>query len=393
VSGSTAQYPIAVFGPYHPHRGGIAHHTTLLAETLAREHPVLGLGFTRLYPGFLFPGRTQRDESGAPLLPQGVEVRHIVDCVGPPTWVAAVSALRRFHTRLLIVQWWHPFFAPACAAIARGAKRHGTRVLFLCHNVLPHERSALDAALIKMGLGTADGFLVQARGDVDVLARLFPGRPCEWTPHPAYTFFARPDTGREAARAALGLDGPVVLFFGLVRAYKGLEVLLRAVAAARRTVPVTLVVAGEFYQARAPYDALIAELGLDGAVRIHDRYIPNEEVGAYFHAADVVVLPYVAATQSGIAQIALSFERPVIVTRVGGLPEAVREGETGFVVPAGDAAALGACIAEFFASGAAGRLAPHLRGEAERFSWTEMAAAVHRVGAALGLPTPSQTLA
>jgi len=386
-----ANYPVAVFGPYHPHRGGIAHHTTLLAQTLAQDHPVLGLGFTRLYPGFLFPGRTQKDESGAPLVPQGVEVQHLVDCLGPHTWLAAVSALRRFRTKLLVVQWWHPFFAPACAVIARGARRSGARVVYLCHNVLPHERSALDVVLVKMGLAAADGFLVQNRNDVAVLNHLFPGRPCEWTPHPAYTFFARGAVDRAAARQVLGVDGPVVLFFGLVRPYKGLDVLLRALAVARRTVPITLLVAGEFYQDRAPYDELVRSLGLTDAVRIHDHYIPNEAVERYFRAADLVVLPYVAATQSGIAQIALSFERPVVVTRVGGLPEVIREGETGYVVPPSDPQALGACLAAFFADSTAARMAPHLRGEAARFSWAAMGGAVHRVGAALGLPTPSET--
>jgi glycosyltransferase involved in cell wall biosynthesis len=147
-------------------------------------------------------------------------------------------------------------------------------------------------------------------------------------------------------------------------------------------------VAGEFYQDRRPYDALVASLGLQSAVRIVDRYIPNEEVETYFRAADVVVLPYTSATQSGIAQIALSFERPVIVTRVGGLPEAVREGETGFVVPPNDSQALAAALLELFAVGTTTRLAPHLSGEADRFSWAAMAAAVHRVGRRLGLPTP-----
>jgi glycosyltransferase involved in cell wall biosynthesis len=388
VTASSA-YPLAVFGPFHPHRGGIAHHTTLLAETLAQDHPVLGIGFKRLYPGFLFPGRTQLDHSAAPLVPRGVRVEPIVDCIGPHTWLQAATALRGFGAKLLIVQWWHPFFAPACATIAAGARRAGARVLFLCHNVLPHERSAADLMLIKWGLGAADGFLVQSQTDFDVLGRLYPSKPRELTPHPAYTFFEQGKVAPEAARAKLGVQAPVVLFFGLVRAYKGLDVLLRAVAVARRTVPLTLVVAGEFYQERGPYDALITELGLAGSVVVHDRYIANEDVETYFRAADVVVLPYVSATQSGIAQIALSFERPVIVTRVGGLPEAVRDGETGRVVPPRDPEALGAALVEFCAPGAGARYAPHLKGEAERFSWAAMAGAVDRAAGALGLPAKS----
>lgn len=380
------RYPVAVLGPFHPYRGGIAHHTTLLARTLAATHPVVGINFTRLYPSFLFPGRTQFDDSAAPLEAGGVEIVRAVDSIGPHTWPRAAGEVRRAGARLLVVAWWHPFFAFACRAIAVRARRDGARVVFLCHNVLPHERSRVDTALVRWGLGAADGFLVQSQMDAENVARLFPGRPCETSPHPAYTFFDHGSIDREQARATLGVSGPVVLFFGLVRAYKGLDVLLQSVARARQRVPVTLVVAGEFYQDRAPYDALVHELGLDGAVRIHDHYIANESVETYFRAADLVVLPYRSATQSGIAQIALSFERPVVVTRTGGLPEAVREGETGYVVPPGDAVALGDALVHFFESGEAERMRPHLRGEAARFSWDTMATAVDRLAARLGLP-------
>jgi glycosyltransferase involved in cell wall biosynthesis len=241
---------------------------------------------------------------------------------------------------------------------------------------------------LRLGLGAADGYLVQAQPDLDAVARLYPSEPRALTPHPAYDFFATGKTDRAAARAALGLDGPVVLFFGLIRPYKGLDVLLRAVARVRERVPVTLVVAGEFYESRAPYDALVASLGLQPAVRFLDRYVPNEEVESLFRAADVVVLPYVSATQSGIAQIALAFERPVIVTDVGGLPEAVRPGETGWVVPPRDPEALARILVEFFTQDGAARTAPHLVGEAERFSWPAMGRAVDAIAARLGLPTP-----
>jgi glycosyltransferase involved in cell wall biosynthesis len=341
-----------------------------------------------LYPDFLFPGRTQLDASAEPLRAEGVQVQRLVDSIAPHTWWRAAAAVRRFGARLLIVQWWHPFFAPAVAMVARGARRGGVRVVLLCHNVLPHERSRLDSALARLGLGAADGFLVQSQPDLELLERLHPTRPRLLTPHPAYTFFARGRVEREAARQSLGLDGPVVLFFGLVRAYKGLDVLLRAVALARQRVALRLVVAGEFYQERAPYERLIRDLGLEAAVRLDDRYIPNEVVETYFRAADLVVLPYVSATQSGIAQIALGFERPVVVTEVGGLPEAVRPGETGYVVPPRDPQALAAALVDFFTTGAAARMRPHLSGAAAGFSWAAMGAAVHAMGARLGLPSP-----
>jgi glycosyltransferase involved in cell wall biosynthesis len=372
----------------HPYRGGIAHHTTLLARTLARQHPVLGLNFTRLYPGILFPGKTQLDESGEPLHAEGVRVVRVVDSIGPHTWRRAVGLGRAFGTKLLVVAWWHPFFAPCVASMARGAKKSGARVIYVCHNVLPHERRAMDAPLVRWGLAAADGLLVQSRPDLEAVEKLFPDKPRELTPHPAYTFFERGAMDRDRARQALGVDGPVVLFFGLVRPYKGLDVLLRAVARARQQVPISLLVAGEFYEAKPPYEALVSELGLGTAVRLLDRYIPNEEVEIYFRAADLVVLPYTSATQSGIAQIALSFERPVIVTTVGGLPEAVRPGETGYVVPPRDPEALARALVDFFATGAGVRMGPSLRGEAERFSWDAMGESVHALAARLGLPTP-----
>jgi glycosyltransferase involved in cell wall biosynthesis len=384
--GAQRSYPVAVLGPFHPYRGGIAHHTTLLARTLAESHPVLGVNFTRLYPGFLFPGRTQYDASGAALHAEGVQVVRLLDSIGPHTWWRTAGAIRSSGARLLVLQWWHPFFAPAYASVARLVRRAGVRVVALCHNVLPHEASRLDGALVRLGLGAADAFIVQSETDREAIARLLPERPCRLTPHPAYTFFAAGATGRDAARRQLGLDGNVVLFFGLVRAYKGLDVLLRALALGRQRVPMHLVVAGEFYQDRAPYEALLDELDIRAAVTLTDRYIPNEDVEAYFKACDVVVLPYRSATQSGIVQIAFSFQRPVVVTAVGGLPEAVRPGETGLVVPAADAAALAAALVQFFSTDLAATMRPHLQHAAAAFSWGAMGAAVHDVAVRLGLP-------
>ena len=381
-------WPLAVLGPFHPYRGGIAHHTTLLVRSLMAQHPVLGLNFSRLYPGFLFPGRTQYDDSADPLQASGVETPRCVDSIGPWTWHGAAQRAIDFGARLLILQWWHPFFAPSYAAIARTCRKHDVRILFLCHNVLPHESSRLDAALLRWGLGTADAFIVQSQGDQEALQRLLPGKPIEWTPHPAYNFFKTGAVDREGARQRLQVQGDVLLFFGLIREYKGLDVLLRALSLVREHLPVRLLVVGEFYQDRRPYDLLIQELHLEDAVHMVDRYLPNEEVEPWFLAADMVVMPYRSATQSGIAQISLSFERPVLVTRVGGLPEVVDEGRTGWVVPPEDPAAMAAAIVDFFQNQRITEMRPHLAGAGTRFSWDAMVQAVHRSCAHLGLPTP-----
>jgi glycosyltransferase involved in cell wall biosynthesis len=381
-------WPLAVLGPFHPYRGGISHHTTLLVQTLSAQHPILGVNFSRLYPGLLFPGRTQYDESENPLQAVDVETPRCVDSIGPWTWWRAARRIVDFGARLLILQWWHPFFAPAYASIARYCQRRGVRTLFLCHNVHPHESSRLDTALIRLGLGSADAFIIHSETDKQALESLFPGRPYELTPLPAFSFFRSGHGTRQQAREKLQVQGPVLLFFGLIRPYKGLDVLLRALALVRQRLPVQLLVVGEFYQDRRPTDALVNELGLADAVRIVDSYVPNEEVEDYFLATDLLVMPYRSATQSAIAQIALSFERPALVTRVGGLPEAIDEGRTGLVVPPDDPPAMAAAIVEFFEKQQVDAMRPYLQGAVERFSWETMSKVLHRLSGRLGLPTP-----
>ncbi len=386
-SAAVPRWPVAILGPFPPYRGGIAQHTALLARTLAVRHPVIGISFKRLYPGFLFPGRTQFDPSAASLVAADWHVERHVDSIGPHTWPRAARAVIRADCRLLIVQWWHPFFAPAYATVGRAVRRHGVRTLFVCHNVLPHESSRLDGALVRLGLGAADSCIVHSETDCEALQRLFPHKPHVLTPLPAFDIFAHGRTTRDEARRQLQLEGPVVLFFGLVRPYKGLDVLLHAIARARTDRPMTLLVVGEFYEDRGRYERLRAALGLEDCVRFVDRYVPNDEVEPYFRAADIVVLPYKSATQSAIVQVALTFERPAIVTRVGGLPETVRVGETGDVVPPEDPVALARSLVQFFAGDAAQRMQPHLRQAAAAFSWDAMDAAVHDLGRRLGLPT------
>lgn len=383
---SAPAWPVAVLGPFPPYRGGIAHHTALLVRTLLRRHPVIGLSFSRLYPRFLFPGRTQFDASGAALVPEACRVMRLVDSMAPHTWLRAAARVRRAGCRLLVVQWWHPFFAAADASIARLVRRHGVRVLYVCHNVLPHESSHLDGLLVRLGLGAADAYVVHSAGDRATLQRLLPGRPMALTPLPVFDFFARGRIDRAAARRQLQVDGAVALFFGLVRPYKGLDVLLQALARVRRELALTLLVVGEFYEARAPYDALVDRLGVRDGVRFVDRYVANDEVETYFQAADVVVLPYKSATQSAIVQIALSFERPAIVTRVGGLPESVRPGATGEVVPPEDPDALAQALLSFFRSGGVEARRTALQGAARAFDWEAMDTTVHALADQLGLP-------
>ncbi len=356
-------------GPAWPYRGGIAHFTATLAREFARRGDVHVINFRRLYPSLLFPGRTQYDESDSPMR---VDSERIVDSLAPWTWVRAGRRAAALRPDVVVVQWWQPFFAPSMRVLSRFA-RSSAPVVFLCHNVLPHESSVADRALVRLGLGGADAFVVQSREDGRRLESILPGARWAFHPHPIYDHFDRGRFDRESARRHLGLRGEVVLFFGLVRPYKGLGTLLEAFARFARGREATLVVAGEFYEPREPYDRQVERLGIGDRVRWIDRYVPDEEVEPLFRAADVVVLPYRSATQSGVVQTAYGFARPVIVTRVGGLPDVVRDGETGFVVEPDDAQALADAMRRFFDEARADAMEAAVIADRERFSWERCA--------------------
>jgi glycosyltransferase involved in cell wall biosynthesis len=368
---------ICLLGPAYPYRGGISHFNQMLAAAMQAEHDVLIVSFSRLYPSLLFPGRTQYEERGARVR---VDSRRLIDSINPLSWRRAARAVVDFRPDLVVVQWWHPFFAPAFRSIATRVRRgHRAPCVYLCHNVLPHESGRADRTVVRWGLARADACLVQSEEDRGKLRALLPRVPVAVHPHPMYTQFARGDMTREEARRRLQVGGRVLLFFGLVRAYKGLRTLLAAHARVAEALDATLLVVGEFYEDRKPYDALIASLGIAARTRVIDRYIPDDEVAVYFCAADLVVLPYKSATQSGITQAAFAFGRPVVVTAVGGLPDVVDDGVTGYVVPPENPAALADAIERFFATDAAARMERAIRAGADRFSWDGCARALIRL--------------
>ncbi len=344
---------IAILGPTYPHRGGIAHYTTLLARALASRPDVASLhlvSFRRLYPGFLFPGATQFDASAEAIRPP-VDPEAILDSVNPFTWRRAGKRLATGKPDIVIIPWWHPFFGPSLGGAARASRPRGAagpKRLFLCHNVEPHEATPIDRALADYGLGAADGFLVHARAEADRLRPRAAARPVRVHPHPTYDVFSQAPPDREAARAAVGARGKTILFFGYVRPYKGLADLLEALRRARPDSWDTLLVVGEFYEPRDRYAAALADPALRGKVVVVDRYVANEEVASFFAAADVVALPYRSATGSGIAQIAYGAGVPVIATCTGGLEEVVEEGRTGLLVPPEDPSSLARAVERYF---------------------------------------------
>jgi glycosyltransferase involved in cell wall biosynthesis len=320
---------IAIIGPAHPYRGGIAHYVGRLHRELISHHEVQVFNFSRQYPSLFFPGSTQEDRSRAPL---AVPSERIIDSIHPMRWLAARRRIAAWKPDLALFMWWHPFFGPALGTIARGLGE--VPRIFLCHNVTPHEPSLLDRLLSLHALRSATGFVVHSGIEARRLEDLFPGCPVRLTPLPLYDFLVPPSPPDAAsARRSLGLSGdPVLLFFGLIRPYKGLKTLLEAVPLILESRKVTVLVVGEFYEDPAPYRRMVEDGGWGEQVRFIDRFVPDEEVAPYFAAADLVVLPYRTASQSAVVQVAYAFDRPVLVTRTGGLPESVFEGETGHLV-------------------------------------------------------------
>jgi len=370
-----------LIGPTYPFRGGISHYTTLLCQNLRQRHEVEFYTFTRQYPSFLFPGRTDRDPSKLPLRADAIP---LIDPVNPLTWLRAARRIRDSRPELLIMQWWVPYWAPSFATIAFLARRFaGTKICFICHNVVPHERRVVDRVLAKVTLSQGHTFIVHSQGDEARLRNLLPRAHIVRTVHPVYDFFRQEGLHDQEseAREALNLpDRKVLLFFGFVRPYKGLEYLLEAMPKVLAEIDAHLLIAGEFWTPESEYTRYIDDLGLSEHVTIVNRYIPNEEVAAFFSAADVVVLPYTEATQSGVAQIAYGLEKPVITTSVGGLAEVVKHGETGLLVPPGDSEALAETVVSFFREELGEHLAANIHKERQRFSWDRLVDLIEVLG-------------
>lgn len=365
-------------GALPPYRGGISHFTRRTALGMrARGHRVEGITFSRQYPGLLFPGKSQvapsdEDELRAP---------RWIDSINPWTWWQCAQRLRAQGPDAVVFNHWMPFFAPAYGTIARRIDPAVGARLCIAHNVIPHEGRPGDQTLTRWFLNGCDGFLALSREvEADLHALGAPG-PVLHSPHPIYDVFGDA-VDRKEARRALGIDAeaPVILFFGYVRPYKGLDVLLDALhRALERRGDLQLMVVGEFYSGEAETREKVRALGLGDHVRLVADYVPDEQVALWFSACDVVAQPYVTATQSGVAQVAYHFERPVILTDVGGLAEIVPHEKSGFVVPPRDPRALAEALVRFFEEDWAERLTAGVREERRRFDWEPLFESIERL--------------
>ena len=367
---------IAVLGPVHPYRGGIAHYTARLCrELIAEGHDVLVVNLTRQYPGALFPGSTQEDSSEHTF---DVPAERIVDSMNPLSWRRAARRVVDFDADLLVVQWWHPYFAASFGAVALQTRARGVQVVFVCHNVLPHESSPVDRVLAGAAYRTAHRFVVHADAERERLGELLSSPTVAVHPHPVYDLFETDEPiDRTAARKSLGVAADrVILFFGLIRRYKGLDLLIEAMPRIIAETGAHLYVAGECYDELGDYEDQIARLGVGEHVTMDARYVANEEVPTLMAASDTVVLPYRHATQSGIAQVAYACGRSVITTAVGGLPDVVWEGETGLLVPPESADAIANAVARFYKEDLRETLEAGVRNRVAQLSWGGLVEAV-----------------
>lgn len=339
---------LAIVGPLHPFRGGIALHGAEMAiAARAAGHDVRVLSYARLYPAMVFPGRTQLDPDLAPPDLASIERRALLDSCAPWTWSRAAGWLADWQPDVALLQRWHPFFAPMLATVASQLRRRGARIVWMVHNALPHEGSPwLWRPLARIGYAAPDVCLTHAASEQEALRALAVPSAMRHVAHPAPAALTSVPADEANARAALGLKDEVLfLFLGYVRDYKGVDVLLDALARLEPGgQPWRALIAGEWYVDRSSADRAIAAPPLAGRVCIDDRYLPADDVARYLAAATVVVLPYRAGTQSGVVPLAYAHGRGVITTRVGGLPEAVDVEKTGLLVAPDDAPALAAAL-------------------------------------------------
>lgn len=363
--------------PFRP--GGIATFNERLARALVSEgHEVIIYTFSLQYPKFLFPGKDQYSDQPAP---GDLDIRIKVNSVNPFNWIKVGLELKKLKPDLLIIRFWIPLMAPALGTIARIArKNHHTRVITLADNILPHEKRIGDKLLTNYFVGSSDGFITLSHKVLDDLKKIRSSISVFYTPHPLYDNFGAA-ISREEALKQLNLDPNFryLLFFGFIREYKGLDWLLTAFAKSElRKFPVKLLVAGEYYTSPEKYELLIRNNQLEDHVILHTHFINDSLVPSYFGAADLVVQPYKSATQSGVTQIAYHFEKPILVTAVGGLGEIVPNGKVGYAVTP-DPAAITNALLDFLENDRTEEFIKNIKTEKRRFSWGKMVETIEKL--------------
>lgn len=370
-----------ILGPAHPFRGGMAAFNERLAEALiAAGHEVEIVSFTLQYPSFLFPGESQTHDGPAPT---GFTVIEKLNSVNPLSYYSTAQYIKSRSPDVIICNFWLPFMGPALGSVLRLARQNNTRILSVIHNIVPHESRPGDRIFAKYFTKSVDHFVVMSRA-VEQKMKDFtkPSQQVIFHPHPVYDNFGEPVSRSEAIKH-LGLDATTryLLFFGFIRDYKGLDILFDAMSDfrfAKGASKLKLIVAGEYYSNREVYEAQIKSLGIEDLLELRTDFIPNDEVRYYFGAADLVVQPYKTATQSGISQMAYHFGTPMLVTKVGGLPEIVPDGKAGYVVDT-TPSAIADAIYRYFNEADQEAFRQNVKELAKQFAWPALVEVVENL--------------
>lgn len=368
---------LVVIGPVYPFKGGISHYTGGMVKNLRKDYRVHAISYKMQYPKILFK-KEQRDYDNDAFRIDGAQF--LINTANPFNWISVAKKIKEINPDAVIIQWWHPYFSPCYCGLTSLIKKYP--VIFVCHNVFPHERFPLDRFLTKSVLKKGRAYITHSKSDTDDLKTIVENPLCETTVLPTFNAFKIRNIGKKEAREEINTpdDKKLLLFFGFVREYKGLKHIIKAmpeiISADSNT---ELLVVGEFGSDKEDYLNLIRECGVEAHVRIVDGYIPDKEIEKYFASADIVVLPYESATQSGIVQIAYSFEKPVIATRVGGLPDVVSDGKTGYITEPCNPSELAKAVIRYFSEGKAEQFSENVRSEAYRYSWDRMNETVERL--------------
>ncbi|HAY89664.1 MAG TPA: glycosyl transferase family 1 [Bacteroidetes bacterium] len=371
---------IIIVGPAYPLRGGLATYNQLLATKLQEQgHSVRIVTFSLQYPNILFPGKTQYSTD---IKPENIEIEVSLNSVNPLNWLSLGNTLRKEKPDLVIFRYWMPFMGPSLGTLGRIIRKNKhTKVVTIADNIIPHEKRFFDTPFTKYFVNSCDGFVTMSESVLEDLKQFDSTKPVAYNPHPMYESFG-PQLDKADARKKLGLaeNGKYLLFFGFIRKYKGLDILLRAFADKRiQEAGIKLIIAGEYYDKPDEYQAIIEAHGLEKALVQANDFIPDSEVSTYFSAADMVVQTYKTATQSGVTQIAYYYHNPMLVTDVGGLAELVPHNKVGYVTST-DIDEIADAILDFYENKREAEFVENIKTERLRFTWESMIAKLFEVG-------------
>jgi glycosyltransferase involved in cell wall biosynthesis len=377
---------VIIIGPAHPLRGGLATFNQRLAkEFIDQGNDCSIYSFSLQYPSFLFPGTTQYTDEPAP---ENLIIHTVINSINPFNWIKVGNRLKKEKPDIIIVRYWLPVMGPALGTILRRVRKnmvrqaHHTKIICIADNVIPHEKRFGDKPFTKYFLKSCDAFITMSEKVMSDLRLFEKTKPAQVVSHPLYDNFGA-IISKADARKHLGLpeDEKIVLFFGFIRKYKGLDLLLEAMSVLKnlkhQTSNIKLLIAGEFYEDSKQYQEQIEKLSIKDQLILKTDFIPDSEVKYYLCAADAVIQPYRNATQSGVTPLAYHFEKPMVVTNVGGLPTLVPDGKVGLVVePNPEAIASG--ILKFYQLGE-NYFIPHLRNEKQKYSWASMVSTISQL--------------